>query len=319
MKHINQSEKLRILELHSKYKNILLEQTTDVRSQLQALVDKGCPTGVVVQMKNTNPKYAYAIKQTNSNNDVRYLYIDNTIVLVDPSTKKLVPSKQKWSCDNYYKKDEVNKQQNQQEWLLAKDTGATREELSNPAMYETKIIDGSKYYRSKAVNGVFGGNTKRQLELINSWKKDQNGNDLPWKTINEITQAEYEVSYRVIASPASEKLFPIDLIMCIPPDKVTTITDEFGGTSQLNQKSCNTKIINFYKEWESDTRKLNGQFAIDKLQVERCVQTFKQGRLGKADNYVDVLTGKRTGGRNNTSPNAKSRFRLFNNVYRFTQ
>ena len=177
MKNINRNEKQRILELHSKYRNILLEQAnSDVRSQLQSLIDRGCPKGTVVTMNRTDPKKQFAIKQVNSAGNIRYLFIDNTIEVLDATTNKLTLSSQKWSCDNYYKTKEVGKQQNLQDWKLANDTGASAEELANPAMYDTKIINGSKYYLSKAVNGVFGGNTDRQLELINSWKKDNEGN-----------------------------------------------------------------------------------------------------------------------------------------------
>ena len=179
---IEESEKNRILTMH---KSLLKEQndnpTVSVKDQLQKFIDDGCfPSGGprVVPMKSTNPQKSFAIKieSTKTPGKFRFFFIDNTVGEMEGTTFNFLPTQ--WECDVKSKENQQSLNTNIEnlkkeggwktyEELILNDT---KENISNSAMYEKKVVDGITLYRRTSGKGITGGLDERQQKVVDKWK-----------------------------------------------------------------------------------------------------------------------------------------------------
>ena len=323
-------EKNRILSLHKK---MIQEQTVD---QNQSSVGKspaqiiggnntinntqdnpdlatlrnyeqvGCLTGGEILANKDYTKYIYRKVSNNVNYD---FYADGTYKSSNGQTGK-------YSCQDAIDKFNVgerdkNIETERSKWLTADKTNATQEELNNRSMWEVKNFNGVNYYRSVAANDITKGTTTEQKEIIDSWTATTNGEESIWKTADQMPISERQVAYKILASPKSEGIFNSDFYVYANQNQIR---------SGLSQNTCNSLINTFFDDWDKNIRKPNGTFAEEKLKVEICATNFKNRKIfgiGKTDDNLKVLNGEAKGGRTNSAPDRYSRFRLFNNVYKF--
>jgi hypothetical protein len=322
---LNKEEKSRILSLH---KRMIKEQTgspTPNNGQLPSQI-MGTQQPTQPTLDENNPellKLREYIKvgclnngEILSNKDyTKFIYrnvINNVTFDYYPNgTYKTSDNRNgNYSCQQKIDEYEANQQNLSKEittskWMTKDETGATDDQLKNPKMWEKRMFNGIPHYRSLATDKVVGGTTKYQTQIIDSWTKQG------WTTANNITQDQIKVAYKVLASPKSEGVFQEDFYVYIPQSEID---------KGLDQKKCNDLIGKFFNDWDSNVRKVDGQFATEKLKVERCATMFKNRRIfgiGKTDDYLKVLKGEAKGGRSNSAPDAYSRFRLNNGIYKF--
>jgi hypothetical protein len=323
---LNKEEKSRILSLH---KRMIQEQTGPPAPNTTQL-----PPQIIGAQQPTQPtldetnqelvKLRHYIKigclkkgEILSNKDyTKFIYrvVDNNVtydIYADGTFKTNNNQSGTYTCKSFEDQYAANEKNLSKEiishgWMTKDQTNATDDQLRNPQMWEKKVnSDGTVLYRSLARDKVVGGTTKDQIDIINSWT----GNS--WNTANNLTQNELKVAYKVLVSPKSDGVFQEDFYMYIPQSKI----DE-----DLGQKKCNELIGKFFNEWDGNIRKVDGKFATEKLKVERCATLFKNRRIfgiGKTDDYLKVLKGEAKGGRSNSAPDAYSRFRLNNGIYKF--
>jgi hypothetical protein len=230
---IEESEKERILSMH---KSLLKEQTEPgLKDKLQKFIDDGCfpdesakvnwayQPPKVVSMKSSNPNKVFAIKveSTKTQNKFRFFFIDNTVGEMENGSFKYLP--EPWECDQNAVKNKTSIKSNIENikkeggWktydeLIATDT---RENISNPAMYEKKVIDGIELYRRKVSGSVGEALTDDQKQIIDKWKSQGA------KLRKELDPEQAKTWRAQVVSPKSEGYFVQDLVMYFPPTIVT--------------------------------------------------------------------------------------------------
>ena len=269
--------------------------------KIREYIKIGCLSNGEILANKDYTKYIYRKKSDNVTYD---FYADNTYKASNGKSGQ-------YNCNEAQEKfsaaeADFKTENIRSKWIPANETGATQEELNNPNMWESKVINGVKYYRSKVSSDIVGGSTENQKAIINSWTRSGF-----WKTANQLDASELQVAYKILASPKSDGIFNNDFYVYVKQDDINNV---------LNQNTCNKLITQFFDDWDKNIRKENSVFAAEKLKVERCATMFKNRKIfgiGKTDDNLKVLNGEARGGKTNSAPDRYSRFRLFNNVYKF--
>ena len=341
--NLTEGEVKNILEMHSKMKKevkVLKEQTEPtLQEKLQSLIDDGCiKGGVVVQMGSTNPNKQYAIKQesTKTPGKFRYFFIDNTYGTVGPDGKFKYGS-EKWECN-------TNKIQSDKEQLaktkadselqkvatdanvenLKKEGGwktydeliatETKENINNPAMYEKKVVDGISLYRRTSGKGITGGLDKRQQDVINQFKAKGA------KLENEVSALEAKAWTKKLVSPKSDGLFSEDLFMYFPPNTIsntditTAFEDAVRNQTPESSSDCKKAIEAYYMAFKKKKVFTDDVLTAMKEKVQACKNEFygSWGALGGGktiDGYLDMLSGKASGGPSSYGDDSKWRLK----------
>jgi hypothetical protein len=305
---IEESEKERILTMH---KSLLKEQTEPtLKNQLQKFIDDGCfPSGnpKIVAMKSSNPNKVFAIKieSTKTPGKFRYFFIDNTVGEMNNGSFRYLDIP--WECDQNAVKNKTSITSNIENikkeggWktydeLIATDT---RENISNPAMYEKKVIDGIELYRRTSGKGITSGLDERQQKVVDKWKSQGA------KLENEVDAEQAKTWSRKLVSPKSEGLFSEDFYMYFPPTTITDteITTRFEDAvreqTPESADDCKKTIEAYYMAYTKSKQIEPNMLNAMKEKVQACKNEFYGSwgafRGGKQiDTYLDYLSGTQT-------------------------
>jgi hypothetical protein len=333
----NESEKRTILEQHSKYRNILLEKLgKKINNNLvEQVTGPGAPSFIgeysidkVMEMcvapniraVKTNFKGQLAIKVIGAGQDNVKIFTNEPNAQLGGYTKYVLNTAEtqilkttNWDCPALYAKSQeiVNKTQSSEGFKTAEELGDTPENLNNPKMYQSKVVNGVKLYKSVFSSGVTGGLTKDQTDYIAANKKPGG------KTWNEMSVEERKTWRKSLLSPKSEGIFPEDFYIYYPQDiqSQDDVSTEFSNASnELNVKSkkdCKDAIEKFYDAWADKKWNIKqSAFEPMKVKVQACVDQHTYGGIFSGlDEKIDALRGRGKGKRV-SSYGADAKFRL---------
>jgi hypothetical protein len=318
MNTITQTDRDAILEMHSKMKKPLVSEqvVTDLKSQLNKLLTDGCvKNGKIVSLQTKNPALQFAIKQesTKTPGKFRYFFADGRAGIFDANGKfQFLPGKLDCSEVQQAATQAVTAATQaanaadtalvQQEggWQEAKDIKATREDLNNPQMFETKkAANGVTLYRAVISSGVTAGLRPEQINVIKKFT------DLGGKLRKDLDAEEAQTWTSKVVYPAGT-LFSQDLVMYFPPsnavgnDKIGEKFDEaIKNQTPKSKRDCKETIEAYYEAWRTKKRIEPNTLLPMKEKVQACANEFEGkwgGVLSRIDNYVEILRGDREGG-----------------------
>jgi len=194
----NIDEKKRILEMHSKMKKkIISEQTEDVQSRLQSMIDFNLISkpAEVVGIPTSNPQLKYAIKKESKKTPgtFKYYFIDGRIG--GYINGNFVFDKEKWDVKSFEnsvkeKKQEESDRVKNTEIVRVKNEGNWKErselsdvsdqQLANTEIWEKIEVKGVPLYRKKAtitVPSTYEGDVKKILDYFRK---------LGWQSADEV-------------------------------------------------------------------------------------------------------------------------------------
>lgn len=154
-KRLDEQEVIRILNLHKNEKSkkgLFLEQSSDVKTQLQQLVDGGCiENGKVVELNSTNPNRRFAIKKESVKNPGKfnYFFIDFTYGSYDENNKFSFGDG-KWDCSHIQNAQlEKTKQEAQSTTKIA-----TQKPLNNNQLKVLELLKPLGWFHTPAPTDV---------------------------------------------------------------------------------------------------------------------------------------------------------------------
>jgi hypothetical protein len=344
-------------------KKTINEQTAPVGTDLLNMAIKlGCKigknslAGSEIFSSPGKPDVLYKVADFDSVNgyykkgDELYIKPDYTFDVVSTvnGVRTKTQSNIRWECSALKTEIEKNQQGEQQKVAAATDAEISynktqggwkkrelikdsEENLNNPAMYQTKVVNGVKLYRNLIDAGVVGAvEGSKGAALISSWRNKG------WLTKDQFDDPDelqaVESQKRLVISKDSG-LFPEDLYMYPNPEKQkditigTDISTSVGGRVPTDITQCKTDIKNYYIDFNND-RLTQGAITPSEVQtlkrrVQACKYEFclgeegvkkgkkcngewggKAGLLGLGKNkeaeeinkYVDMMSGLIPGG-----------------------
>ena len=321
---VNDQEKKEILEQHNLFKNALQSKVKKlmVNEQtqpgggvefLKAARDKGCKIAVggVIKSAPGKPSVLYKVADYDSANgyfkkgDELYIKDDFTfdVVSVDASgNKTLSASNKKWACPALTKPVEdqvdanIKKTKEEGDWKTKEEVLKfdTEQNIADPQMYDTTVVNGVTLYRNKSGAGVQVALTPRGQEIFKAYKA--NGG-LTEKEVDP-EKAQTWVKVKIGSKPD----FSADFYMYFDPQKTvrdpkiaTAIQTSVEQTIPTDKKDCKTNIENYYTNYKKKRMMEPNQLAALKYKVQACKNEFYNdwGFLGgnKMDKILDIMSG----------------------------
>ena len=331
MNNINQIERDTILEMHSKFKKSLIsEQVDDLKTKLDKFLSDGCvKNGKIVQLQTKNPALQYAIKQesTKTPGKFRYFFADYRVGIFDGSGKfQFSPSK--WSCAGVQQATaaaataataaanaaDTSLVQQEGDWKTMEEVLKfdTKQNITDPQMYDTKVVNGVTLYRNKSGAGIQAALTERGKQILAKYVA--NG-ALTEKEVDP-EQSQTWVKVKIGSKPD----FSADFYMYLDPKKTvrdpsiaTAIQSSVEETIPTDKKDCKTNIENYYTNYKKKRMMEPNQLAALKYKVQACKNEFygDWGFLGgnKMDNILDIMSGVKSGGPSSYGDDSKWRLK----------
>ena len=331
MNNINQIERDTILEMHSKFKKSLIsEQVDDLKTKLDKFLSDGCvKNGKIVQLQTKNPALQYAIKQesTKTPGKFRYFFADYRVGIFDGSGKfQFSPSK--WSCAGVQQATaaaataataaanaaDTSLVQQEGDWKTMEEVLKfdTKQNITDPQMYDTKVVNGVTLYRNKSGAGIQAALTERGKQILAKYVA--NG-ALTEKEVDP-EQSQTWVKVKIGSKPD----FSADFYMYLDPKKTvrdpsiaTAIQSSVEETIPTDKKDCKTNIENYYNNYKKKRMMEPNQLAALKYKVQACKNEFygDWGFLGgnKMDNILDIMSGVKSGGPSSYGDDSKWRLK----------
>ena len=328
MNNINQIERDTILEMHSKFKKSLIsEQVDDLKTKLDKFLSDGCvKNGKIVQLQTKNPALQYAIKQesTKTPGKFRYFFADYRVGIFDGSGKfQFSPSK--WSCAGVQQATaaaataataaanaaDTSLVQQEGDWKTMEEVLKfdTKQNITDPQMYDTKVVNGVTLYRNKSGAGIQSALTPRGQQIFNAYKA--NGG-LTEKEVDPETSTTL-VKVKIGSKPD----FSADFYMYFDPQQTVrdpkiaaAIQTEVEKTIPTDKKDCKKSIEDYYTNYKLKRKLSDSQLTALKYKVQACKNEFYDnwGFLGggKVDKILDIMSGG-VGGPSKMGDNAKWR------------
>lgn len=303
---IKEEEKKIILEMHSQEKKsaILVEQSNDIQSQLQAFVDDGRVKGKVVKLTFKDPLYQFAIKQesTKTPGKFRYLFINKSIGVSGDGGITILKDTN-WTPGQPTPKEDPNTGDISQEISAG---WTKKEDLRNVSDAELADLydQHPKYknlYRLKTGKDKKGGFTPDQQSFIDAWTGSTD------ETKNNFAKNAYKINpsaadfatgqwtrNNFFIAPGSEVYFPADE-KGVKGLKVFINVSKLTETKQANRENCRGAIktfVNMYKQSLGGVEPNAQVFADTKALVKLCKSTVKfGGPFSKVDDDLKLLSG----------------------------
>ncbi len=330
--NISNEEVKTILEMHSNEKKntfLIKEDATSDLERLRIAISAGCLKGGSLKRSKSTGNVFYRKPSAKDPSKEVDFFADMTFKFVDGSQSG------KWKCDaiettlasatNKAAQDaaalaknaaslsasteNINKIKQEGGWksyeeLIQIDT---KENISNPAMYEKKVIDGIDLYRRKGSNLEKGLGDKAQ-SIIDEYKSKG------YKLKSELTPEEIKTFKSQVVSPASDGYFPQDLVMYFDPSTVqgvgqlgdektnitTVIQNAVESRIPTDKKDCKDTIEAYYISWKKKRPLKPNEFNALKSKAQACKNEFygDWGPMGggKVDEIIDIMTGVKMGG-----------------------
>lgn len=319
--NISNEEVKTILEMHSKAKKntfLIKEDSESDLEKLRIAITAGClKNGALKRSKSTGNVFYRKPSAKDPAKEVDF-FADMTFKFVDGSQSG------KWKCDaiatslsnkeNKAAQDAATQEKNAADKkaadsnieLLKKEGGwksydeliqiDTKENISNPTMYEKKTVDGIDLYRRKVSGAVGEALTDDQMKIIKKWQSQGA------KLRKDLDPEESKTWTAKVVSPKSEGYFVQDLVMYFPPTTITNtdITNAFQQAVQdqtpQNSDDCKTTIEAYYMAWSKKKKIEPNMLSAMKEKVQACKNEFygSWGAFGggkKIDGYLDTLSG----------------------------
>lgn len=173
--NLNNSEVKRILEMHAnlKKKPLVLEQSSDSKTELESMVKKGCiKNGTLQSLKDTKiTPEKWSIKQVSASNPnrKRYFLITGEVLLFDGTKLTKLPGN--WDVNACRTKEmsqvlDISSTQEIEKggWVTIDQAKKDNLDLT-PGMFETKYFGGIPYYRKAGIT-IGGSGSAAQKEVI---------------------------------------------------------------------------------------------------------------------------------------------------------
>ena len=324
---ITEQEKKEILEQHNLFKEVLKskskvkrlmvnEQATPTSGGgvefLKAARDKGCQVakGGVLRSAPGKPTVLYKKADFNDDNgqfkigDELYIKDNFTldVVITDADGKRTMAYNKTWTCPALTKpvEDQVNanikKTKQEGDWKTKEEVLQfdTEQNISDPQMYDTTVVNGVTLYRNKSGAGVQVALTPRGQEIFSAYT--QNGG-IPQ---NKVDPEKSKTYVKVLIG--SKPDFSEDFYMYFDPTQTVRkpeiaakIQAAIEKTIPEDKKDCKTSIENYYTNYKKKRMIEPNQLAALKYKVQACKNEFYNdwGFLGgnKMDKILDIMSG----------------------------
>jgi hypothetical protein len=322
-------------KLNYKMKNpVISEQTTSSsRQTLEKFLSDGCvKVGTIVSMQSQNPLLQFAIKQesTKTPGKFRYLFADNRIGSFN-DTGKFEFSPSKFSCQGIQQSAAAAvtaTQQSEIESKIAtemkkgwkkletlKDEGVDLTTLNQ--VFDKQVIGSVALFRPKGDVSTFTSNTsiaqfnQDQLDFIDRFT--QKGYKLNPTRIEQYNLV--KVTGEQLGAPAD--LFPNGLVMWYDPTQQSeirggedSILGDILDNQSIDRNACRKNIEDFHELYRRRNSIQVDPATIDR--ARRVVQACKDEHYGKwgivggkkFDDFLDVLSGSKTGGPGTQGPSS---------------
>lgn len=338
---ITEQEKKEILEQHNLFKEVLKSKSKVKRLMVN---EQATPTsgggeeflkaarekcqfakGSVLRSAPGKPKVLYKKADLNDDNgqfkigDELYIKDNFTldVVITDADGKRTMAYNKTWTCPELTKpvEDQVNsnldKTKLEGNWKTKEEVlkNDTEENIADPQMYDTKVVNGVTLYRNKSGAGIQSALTPRGKQIFDAYKA--NGG-LTEKEVDPET-ATTLVKVKIGSKPD----FSADFYMYFDPqqtvrnpDIAAKIQDEVEKTIPTDKKDCKKSIEDYYTNYKLKRNLAPNQLAALKYKVQACKNEFYNnwGFLGggKVDKILDIMSGG-VGGPSKMGDNAKWR------------
>ena len=303
---IKEEEKKIILEMHSQEKKsaILVEQSNDIQSQLQAFVDDGRVKGNVVKLTFKDPSYQFAIKQesTKTPGKFRYLFINKSVGVSGDGGITILKDTN-WTPGQPAQKEDPNTGDIEREvatgnWIDRKNINVPTSELEQTYEQHPKY---KNLWKLKSTTNKLGGFTPDQQSFINAWTGSTK------ETENNFTTKAYKINPSAadfatgqwtrdnfFIAPGSEVYFPADE-KGVKGLKVFINVSKLTEKKEANRENCRGAIktfVNMYRQSLGGVEPNAQVFADTKALVKLCKATVKfGGPFSKVDDDLKLLSG----------------------------
>ena len=338
---ITEQEKKEILEQHNLFKEVLKSKSKVKRLMVN---EQATPTsgggeeflkaarekcqfakGSVLRSAPGKPKVLYKKADLNDDNgqfkigDELYIKDNFTldVVITDADGKRTMAYNKTWTCPELTKpvEDQVNsnldKTKLEGNWKTKEEVlkNDTEENIADPQMYDTKVVNGVTLYRNKSGAGIQDALTPRGKQIFEKYKA--NGG-LTEKEVDP-EKATTLVKVKIGSKPD----FSADFYMYFDPQSTVrdpevakNIQTSIEQTIPTDKKDCKTSIENYYTNYKKKRIIEPNQLAALKYKVQACKNEFygDWGFLGgnKMDKILDIMSGG-VGGPSKMGDNAKWR------------
>jgi hypothetical protein len=209
-------------------------------------------------------------------------------------------------------KTNVERTKQEGEWKERKDINDTDANVENPQMYEKKVVNGVTLYRRISGKGIAGALDSRQQAVVNKWIAQGA------KLEKDVDAEQAKTWTRKLVSPKSEGLFSEDFYMYFPPTTITNaeITTAFQKAVQEqtpeSPKDCKETIEAYYSAFKKKKRIEPNMLNAMREKVQACKNEY-YGSWGafrggnKIDEYLDMLSGVKSGGPSSYGDDSKWR------------
>jgi hypothetical protein len=337
--NISNEEVKTILEMHSKVRKntfLIKEDAASDEERLRIAITSGCLKGGSLKRSKSTGNVFYRKPSAQEPGKEVDFFADMTFKFTDGSKSG------KWKCDaigaslaNKEKTaaDAASQEKTNAEVKVATDANIenlkkeggwktydelisadTKENIANPAMYDKKVVDGVTLYRRTSGKGITSGLDKRQQDVITQFKAKGA------KLENEVTALEAKAWTRKLVSPKSEGLFSEDLYMYFPPNTVsntditTAFEDAVRDQTPESSDDCKKAIEAYYMAFKKKKIFTDDVLTAMKEKVQACKNEFygSWGAFGGGktiDGYLDMLSGKVSGGPSSYGDDSKWRLK----------
>ena len=343
---ITEQEKKEILEQHNFFKRALQSKSEVKRLMvneqaaptsgggvefLKAARDKGCKIAKGAVLKSAPGKPTVLYKKADYNSDYGFFKIGDELYIKDNFTFDVVTTDENgqrtmtytnrtWNCDALtapFKKQidsNIDKTKLEGSWktkeeLLKSDT---EQNILDPQMYDVKVVDGVRLYRNKSGAGVQTALTPRGKQIFDKYKAagglEQNKVDPE--------QSQTWVKVKIGGKPD----FSEDFYMYFNPQ--TTVRDaavaqaiqtSIESLIPEDKKDCKRTIEAYYTNFKKKRMIEPNQLSALKYKVQACKNEFYKdwGFVGgnKIDDYLDMLSGVKSGGPSSYGEDSKWRIK----------
>jgi hypothetical protein len=272
-----------VLSLHKKNKTkgmILREQSGDLKSQLQSMIDNGEVTDVVgiAELDTTNQNRRFAIKKKSKKNPGTFVYLfsdkkygsfgpdgkftyGDGVWIPKESTAKVV--------DRGFKDAEIDS--------YKKKYGAkTKEEAIKSGWDLTNLkkvnVQGVDLFIPMSSSNVVTGVSQKQKEALADMKRQYGAKE--W---DEMTGSE-QYNWKEWDIPNSERLFGTQVKLYRPQQQDMKLdTKDFDTFSQdynLDEKTCSNYILKYFDDYRTDRPVPQSYFDNLKPKVQFCKNKF---------------------------------------------
>lgn len=303
--HIDKDYVLSLHESHKTDKMILKEQSGDLKSQLQSMIDNGQVPDVIgiSELETTNPIRRFAIKKKSKKNPGTfvYLFIDFKYGSFGPDGKFTfgsgvwVPEKKKPT-----EQEIVNTgfQEKEIENYKTKYGAKTKKEAIDSGWDLTNLkkvtINGVDLYIPSSRQNVINAVSQEQKDALAAFKLRYNA-----KEHDELKPGEREMDWIEVSIPDSERLFGPKVRLYRKRSEILKTSDEpyrnLEKSYDLTAKECADKVLRYFDNYRTNRDMGTDYFINEKPKVQFCKNKYHNRwgvrvNAGKLNSILDLMS-----------------------------